>query len=233
MLTLEILYQDDRLVVVNKPSGLLVHPSAEASDRKTCLSILRDQLGRYVYPLHRLDRGTSGILLMGLDSETARLMQGAFIRREVSKTYLAIVRGWLNEEGVLDRPLRKTGGEKETALTRYRTLAHSKLPYPVGNYPEARYSLVRAFPVTGRRHQIRRHLSNASYPIVGDAVHGDGKHNRLFRQLFSCYHLLLHAEAIEFIHPFQKESVVLTTPPHKDFAEICARMGWNVNAELS
>lgn len=231
MSELTILYQDDHIIAVDKPSGLLVHPSAEAADRRTCLSILRDQLGRYVYPLHRLDRGTSGILLMGLDGEIARLMQGAFARREIDKTYLAVVRGWTDEGGVLDRPLRKTGGEKETAVTHYRTLAHGRLPYPVGKYPEARYSLVSAHPVTGRRHQIRRHFSNADHPIVGDAVHGDGKHNRLFRSLFNCYHLLLHASAIGFDHPLLRKRIRLMTPPHRDFLEICSRMGWRASLE--
>ena len=168
---------------------------------------------------------------MGLDPEVTRLMQGAFARREISKSYLAIVRGWLDESGVLDRPLRKHGGGREEALTNYRTLAHATLPYPVGNYPEARYSLVRAEPVSGRRHQIRRHLSNASHPIVGDAVHGDGKHNRLFRSLFNCYHLLLHAERISFQHPVLEERITLTIPPHNDFLEICHRLGWESHLE--
>ena len=139
---------------------------------------------------------------------------------------MAIVRGWTEESGVLDRPLRKKFEEKESALTRFRTLAHGKLPYPVGNYPEARYSLVEARPVTGRRHQIRRHLSNANHPIVGDAVHGDGKHNRLFRSLFNCYHLLLHAIAVEFDHPFDARRISLRAQPPEDFQIICQKIGW-------
>ena len=213
---------------MNKPSGLVVHPSYETTDRNTCMSILRDQLGRYVYPLHRLDRGTSGVLLMGLDSETARRVQSAFVGRNVEKTYLAVVRGWAPPEGTLDHPLKKTKtlDEKEEALTRFRTLAHGVLPFPVGSYPEARYSLVEARPVTGRRHQIRRHLSNASHPIVGDTVHGDGKHNRLFRSIFNCYHLVLHALRIELDHPHTGERLVFTAPVPEDFERICGRMGW-------
>lgn len=206
----------------------MVHPSYETTDRNTCMSILRDQLGRYVYPLHRLDRGTSGVLLMGLDSETARIVQSAFVKREVEKTYLAVVRGWAPPEGTLDHPLKKTKtlNEKEEAVTRFRTLAHGVLPFPVGSYPEARYSLVEARPVTGRRHQIRRHLSNASHPIVGDTVHGDGKHNRLFRSIFNCYHLVLHALRIELAHPHTGEQLVFTAPVPADFEAICCRMGW-------
>lgn len=220
-----IVYRDDELIAVNKPSGLLVHPTSEATDRNTCLSIVRDQIGQFVYPLHRLDRGTSGLLLMGLDADTARIMNKAFAERNIEKTYLAIVRGWVDGHGVLDRPLRKKGEQKESALTYYRNLAHCQLPYPVGRYPVARYSLVEAKPVTGRRHQIRRHLSNADHPIVGDTVHGDGKHNRLFRQLFDCYHVLLHAASIEFDHPSEQKRLRLRVPPPEDFSMICSRMG--------
>lgn len=223
---LDILYQDEYIIAVNKKSGLLVHPSAEASDRRTCLSVVRDQIGAYVYPLHRLDRGTSGVLLMGLDSDTTRHMQGAFARREVSKTYLAVTRGWAGDLGTLDNPLRKTADTKEDAVTHARTLATGTLPIPVGRYPEARYSLVEARPVTGRRHQIRRHLSYANYPIVGDAVHGDGKHNRLFRRIFQCYHILLHALRIEFRHPLTSELLTLSVPPPDDMREVCDRFGW-------
>ena len=223
---LHLLYQDPYIVAVDKPSGLLVHPTAEATDRNTCMSIVRDQIGQFVYPLHRLDRGTSGILLMGLDVESARLMHKAFAERNVAKTYVTIVRGWTEEQGVLNRPLRKKLDKKESAITRFRTLARGKLPFPVGRYPEARYSLVEAMPVTGRRHQIRRHLSNADHPVVGDTVHGDGKHNRLFRQLFNCYHVLLHAVQIEFKHPVDEKQVRLYATPPNDFMEVCQRIGW-------
>ena len=232
---LEILFQDDYLVAMNKPSGLVVHPSYETTDRNTCLSILRDQIGQFVYPLHRLDRGTSGVLLMGLTKDTARAVHAAFTGRHIRKTYVAVVRGWSPKEGTLDRPLRKIYGDKEDALTHFRTLAHGVLPFPVGRYPEARYSLVEARPVTGRKHQIRRHLSNASYPVVGDTVHGDGKHNRLFRSVFDCYHVLLHALHIELEHPHTGDLLSLSARIPEDFMQVCRRMGWHelLSQELS
>jgi len=224
-----ILYHDETIIAIDKPSGLLVHPSADASDRITCLSVVRDMTGRYVYPLHRLDRGTSGVILMGLDVETTRAMQGAFARREVAKRYWAVVRGWMTEDVLYDRPLRKRGTDdgREEAVTSVHPLGCGTLPYPVGRYEEARYSLVEARPVTGRRHQIRRHLSNNDHPILGDAVHGDGRHNRLLRQLFNCHHLLLHAAAITFTHPHTSERLTIRTPLPADMVAICDRLGWS------
>lgn len=227
---LEILYQDEGVVAVHKPSGLLVHPSSIATDRITCMSVLRDQLGRLVYPLHRLDRGTSGVLLMALDAETARAMSEAFVTRRVEKTYLAVTRGWMPEQGTFDRPMRRgedtSRGEKEEAVTHYRMLGHTRLPYPVGSYPEARYSLTAAMPVTGRWHQIRRHFSNGNYPIVGDTVHGDGVHNRLFRERFNSNRLLLHALRITFHSPANHSSITVPAPPPEDFRQLCDELGW-------
>lgn len=222
---LEVLYQDESLVAVNKPSGLLVHPTGIATDRTTCMSLLRDQLGRFVYPLHRLDRGTSGVLMMALDDDAARLMNLAFRERRVHKTYLAIVRGWLPDEGIFERPLRRKNGEREEAITRYRTLGRATVDHPVGPYPEARYSLVSASPVTGRWHQIRRHLSNGNHPVVGDTVHGDGRHNRLFRQLFDSHRLLLHAFRIEFDHPLGGGAQSVSAPIPDDFRRVCRALG--------
>ena len=222
-----VVYRDQWLVVVNKPSGLLVHPSAEASDRDTCLSVVRRQVGAFVYPLHRLDRGTSGLLMLGLDRETARVMHTQFAERTIAKRYLAVVRGWVTEPVTYDRPIRRdrgsTGGE---ALTHVRPLATGRLDIPVGRYPEARYSLVEAEPHTGRRHQVRRHLANNDHPIVGDTVHGDGRHNRLFRGLFGIHHLLLHASRLAFRHPFEEREISLSAPLPADFLDVVDRFGW-------
>lgn len=223
---LEVRYRDEWLVVIDKPSGLLVHPSAEASDRATCLSILRGQVGQFVYPLHRLDRGTSGLLMFGLDSETARIMQTHFVGRRIAKRYLAVVRGWLTEPVTYDRPIRSGGAVPAEAVTNVRPLATGTIDLPVGKYPEARYSLVEAEPLTGRRHQIRRHLANNDHPIVGDTVHGDGRHNRLFRGVFGIHHLLLHASRLHFPHPYDNRDVTLSTPPPEDFWPVFDRLGW-------
>lgn len=232
---LEILYRDEGVVAVNKPSGLLVHPSSIAADRITCLSLLRDRLGQRVYPLHRLDRGTSGVLLMALEGDTARLMSAAFLERRVEKTYLAVTRGRMPPQGTFDRPMRRgedtTKGEKEPAVTHYRTLDYATLPWPVGKYPEARYSLTAAFPVTGRWHQIRRHFSNGNYPIVGDTVHGDGVHNRLFRERFGIRRLLLHALRLEFRSPATDRPVTVVASLPDDLRELFVRLEWRSSIE--
>lgn len=224
---LPVVYRDRALVVVDKPSGLLVHPSAEASDRETCLSVLRRQIGEFVYPLHRLDRGTSGLLMFGLDRETARLMHSAFAERRIAKRYMAVVRGWITEPVTYDRPIGRGEGVGADAETRVRPLATGRLDIPVGRYPEARYSLVEAEPLTGRRHQIRRHLANNDHPIVGDTVHGDGRHNRLFRGVFNIHHLLLHASRLRFRHPYEEDrEISLSVPLPPDFLEVVQRFGW-------
>lgn len=231
--SLPILYEDEHLVIVNKPSGLLVHPSAEAVDRETCLSVMRRQTGRFVYPLHRIDRGTSGALMFGFSSEIARVMNEAFVARRIKKRYLAVVRGWLPEPQTYDRPLKKRNGtdERVDAITHVRPLASATLPIPTGGFDTSRYGLVEAVPETGRRHQIRRHLSYNDHPILGDAVHGDGQHNRTLRRLFGIYHLLLHARAIRCEHPLSGETIDLVAPLPLDFERVLDRFGWSLDDE--
>ncbi len=231
--SLSILYEDEHLVVVNKPSGLLVHPSAEAVDRETCLSVMRRQTGRFVYPLHRIDRGTSGVLMFGFSSEVARVMNASFVARSVKKRYLAVVRGWMSEPQTYDRPLKKRNGTEERveAITHVRPLARVALPIPAGGFDTSRYTLVEAVPETGRRHQIRRHLSYNNHPILGDAVHGDGQHNRTLRRLFGIYHLLLHARAIRCAHPLTGMEIDLLAPLPLDFERVLTRFGWSLDDE--
>ena len=225
-----ILFQDEHLVVVDKPSGLMVHPSAEATDRETCLSVLRRQTGQFVYPLHRLDRGTSGVLMMGFSGEIARLTHKEFAARRIAKRYLAVVRGWVEEEVTYDRPLKKRdgSGERVEAVTHIRPLGKGILPIPSGNFSSTRYSLVEAKPETGRRHQIRRHLSYNDHPILGDAVHGDGRYNKILRRVFGIYHLLLHAREITFPHPIERDPITISAPVPEDFARVMKRFEWEL-----
>lgn len=224
---LEILYRDDRMVVVHKPSGLLVHPSTEAPDRVTCMSLLRDQLGQHVHPIHRLDRGTSGVLLFCLDHEAARAAGLAFQERRVEKTYLTVVRGWTAERG--ENAGEMSGRE---AFTAFERLATTELPIPVGPHPTARYSLLRVFPRTGLRHQIRRHLRRLSHPVVGDVKHGDGAHNRLFREHFGCDRLVLLAESLTMEHPTQGGRLVVETRPDPELEELFSRLGLHRSPRL-
>ena len=235
---LPIIYQDERVVAIHKPSGLLVHRS-ELDRHETCFAVqlLRDQLGRHVYPAHRLDRGTSGVLVFALDKDTARALGGQFERQEVIKTYLAVVRGHPPEAGRIDHALSRRRddaewvGERSTdeaqpAVTDFRRLATCELPHQVDRYPTSRYALVELTPHTGRRHQLRRHLKHIAHPIIGDATFGKGRHNRLFQQLFGCHRMLLACVRMQLRHPIDGRPLDLCAPPDGEFAAVLAALGW-------
>ena len=207
---LPVLYQDDRLVAIDKPSGLVVHRSQQAQDSVNCIGLLRRQLGRFLFAVHRLDRGASGVLVFALDREAGQALSAAFAERQIEKQYLALVRGYLPEDGLIDSPLRGLGGAgPQPAETRFTRLATTEIPHPVRPHPTARYSLVRAEPSTGRTHQLRRHFAHIRHPIVGDANHGDGHHNRLFRHEFGCRRLVLHAERLALPDPTTGDPLVI------------------------
>lgn len=216
---LHILHRDDHLVAVDKPAGWLVHRSPiDRMETRFCVQLLRDQLGQPVYPCHRLDKPTSGVLLFALDTETLKAVNAAFAAHEVRKTYHAIVRGWMDDSGTIDHPLKAIveGGHARgggPAVTQYRTRQHFQCPFPVGPHPTARYSLVELHPLTGRMHQLRRHLKHLHHPIIGDTRYGDGTHNRLFREHYSCHRLLLHATRLELKHPVTGERLEIATHP--------------------
>ncbi len=239
MKALPILYQDEHLVAVNKPSGLLVHRSAiDRHETEIAMKIVRNQLGQWVYPVHRLDKATSGVLVFTLDRETTRRMFRAFSEGEVSKKYLAIVRGFTEEAGRIDHPLRENqdkmsgreeagGGQAKRCLTEYRRLATVELPEPVGRYATARFSLVAAAPATGRTHQIRRHMKHIFHPVVGDTTYGDGRQNEFFRRQFNCRRLLLHAQALEFLHPWNSGRVAVQAPLDHAFRTVLDNLNWS------
>ncbi|WP_062269065.1 tRNA pseudouridine(65) synthase TruC [Endozoicomonas arenosclerae] len=236
--TLEILYQDESLVAVNKPSGLLVHRSMiDRSETRFALQIVRNQVGQHVYPLHRLDKPTSGVLLFALSPEIARIAGKQFEEGLVKKTYLAVVRGYAPESGVIDHPLkeeldkmtdRKARQDKpaQEAVTAYERLATVELPLAIERYPTSRYSLVKAWPKTGRKHQIRRHMKHIAHPIIGDAKHGKGVHNRYFAEHFAAGRLLLACTEMEITHPVSGERLVLSAPLDSVFTHLIHRFGW-------
>jgi tRNA pseudouridine65 synthase len=226
---LDFLYRDDSIVAINKPSGVLVHRSGLATDRVTCMTLLRDELGRWVYPIHRLDRGASGVLLFALDPETASKLGRSFVERSVRKEYVAVVRGWAPEHVEVDYPLddeEVEGSDRVAAQTSLRRLATTELDVAVGRYATSRYSLVAAEPHTGRRHQIRRHLAHLRHPIIGDAVHGDGRHNRYFREELGIGRLLLHGLRLELEHPHEHRSLALEAPLPEELSALMVRLGW-------
>lgn len=233
---LPILYQDDWLVAIDKPSGWLVHRSnLDRHETRIAVQALRDQIGRHVHPVHRLDKGTSGVLLFALSPEVCRQVGEQFAGHETRKTYRAIVRGWPPESGRIDHPLRDiddaydhttTPETPREAITDYRRLATVELPCTVDRYPTARYALLAVSPVTGRRHQIRRHLKHIAHPIVGDATYGKGRHNRFFQAEFGCARLLLACVALGFRHPVTNAPVTLTAPLSGCFARTLKALGW-------
>lgn len=227
LLALKILYQDEHYVAVLKPSGMMVHHNGFDRHSPVAVQTLRQQLGQRVYPVHRLDRATSGVLVFALSSQATAKLAHEFQSRAVHKTYLAIVRGHVQGKGLIDRPITlKETKQEQAAQTRYGALAKVTLPIPVGAYPEARYSLVAVRPITGRRHQIRRHLRSANHPIIGDTRLGDSTHNRLFREHFSSRRLLLSARAIEFRHPITKVTVQIVAPVDGEFTRLGEIFGW-------
>ncbi|PNI01060.1 tRNA pseudouridine synthase C [Vibrio diazotrophicus] len=236
---LEIIYQDEYLVAVNKPAGMLVHRSwLDKHETQFVMQTLRDQIGQHVFPLHRLDRPTSGVLVFALSSEIASNVMPMFANHEMVKTYHAIVRGWIEEGDVLDYPLKeeldkiadkfaKQDKEAQSAVTEYQPLAKVEVPFSTGKFPTTRYCLVEMKPKTGRKHQLRRHMAHLRHPIVGDTTHGDGKHNRLYREEYDCHRLMLHASELRFVHPYTKQELVLKASFDESWQKLFAEFEWN------
>ena len=228
---LEIVFEDEHYVAVNKPNGLLVHRTRIAEEKKEfALQLLRDQLGYQVFTAHRLDRGTSGVLLFAKSSEAAAPLVQAFEERKVTKTYYAIVRGYTAEQETIDSPIRPDKDHKhkapQDAVTHYARLATVELPIPVGRYSTARYSLVQVQPETGRMHQIRKHFAHIRHYIVGDKRHGDWRHNQMFREELHSPNLLLHANQLEFSHPLTGQPTCITAPMPLNMHRLCVQFGW-------
>jgi tRNA pseudouridine65 synthase len=223
-MSLKILYRDPHYVAVDKPAGLLVHRSPISRDRVFALQTLRDQLARRVYPVHRLDRATSGVLLFGLSAEAARRMAALFEARQVDKEYLAVARGWIDAHGLIDHPVADAEGSGQTqpARTQFRRLAKVELPFMVDRYPSARYSLVSVTPETGRRQQIRKHFKHISHHLIGDTTHGNGRHNRFFRNRFGIRRLLLMSRRLTFLHPYYQTHVDIVADKDADWRLISA-----------
>lgn len=231
---MEILYQDEHLIAVNKPAGLLVHrTNIDRHEKHFALQRVRDRIGRRVFPVHRLDKPVSGVLLFALDAMTARRMADGFAGNTVEKTYVAVVRGFAPEQGLIDYALEEQPDKMKDSLagrckpardavTAYRRMAVAELAFPVGRYETARYSLLEVRPRTGRTHQIRRHMKHVFHPVIGDTTHGDGKHNRFFRAQVGCRRLLLSATRLAFAHPHTAAAVEINARLDEDFSRALA-----------
>lgn len=261
---LEVIYRDEYLIAVNKPAGMLVHRSwLDRHETRFVMQTLRDQIGQHVFPLHRLDRPTSGVLLFALSSEVASIAAPMFAMKEepelsngeevksqpidesslaskqFKKTYHAIVRGWIEEGDRLDYPLKKEVDKiadkhatqdkpAQSAITDYQPLAKVEVPHSTGRFPTSRFCLVEMKPLTGRKHQLRRHMAHLRHPILGDTSHGDGKQNRLFRDVYQARRLMLHATTLSFIHPITKEPVEIKADFDQVWLDLFKAFGWDV-----
>lgn len=224
---LEVLYRDARCAVINKPAGLMAHASGLArGEDDFLLHRLRDQFASKVHLIHRLDRATSGCVLVAFDAEAASVLGKAFMGRDVGKDYLAICRGWPEAEFTVDHDLDGGPGkpEKKPAITAFRCLATAELPLASAEHPTSRYALLLCTPVTGRFRQIRRHLKHVSHHLIGDTSHGDGRHNRAFRML-GVHRMLLHAWRLRFPHPESGEMLICTAPLDAEFGKALAVLG--------
>ena len=197
---LQVLYQDSLLVIIRKPPGYHVHPSELSPGETAVLQILRDQIDHYVYPAHRLDRPTSGVLVFALNAQTASNLGEAFRLHRVRKLYAALVRGWFPRDLVADSSLDDGDGVERPSLTVFNCLQHFELPMALGTFPTVRSSLVLCETKSGRRHQIRRHLSRSQHPVLGDTAYGDRHHNHFYQRQFSMPHLQLFSIGIGFYY---------------------------------
>ena len=226
-LNLDIIYRDEYLIAINKPHGLLVHKSKYVGEADMfAVQLLRNQIGQYIWPCHRLDRKTSGVLLFSLDVETNSLVQQQFTNNEISKKYLSIVRGYTDDDGVIDYPLINEKGKQQEALTKYKTLKRAEIDVPFGKFNTSRYSLVEVYPQTGRMHQIRKHFAHIFHPIIADRTHGCNKQNRLFKERWNMITMTLHASDISFIHPITKSEVNIKASVSDEFNRVNSIMGW-------
>lgn len=236
---IEIIYEDEFLVAINKEAGLLVHRSwLDKGETRFAMQLTRDAVGCHVFPVHRLDRPTSGVLLFAKNSAVARSLTEAFTEHKVEKQYLAVVRGFMPEQGMLDYALSfqpdaiadkfaDLDKPPQDAVTHWQSLAQIELPFAVSKkHDTSRYSLVRLTPETGRKHQLRRHMAHLFHPIVGDTSHGDGRHNRFFRSQYGCERLLLHAESLSFAHPVSGEPLLLKADLDSQWRRIMEEFDW-------
>ena len=231
---LSILYQDENLVAINKPSGLLVHRSPiDKHETRFAVQELRNQIGRHVYPLHRLDKPTSGVLVFALSSEAASCYSLQFREHQIAKTYLALVRGYGPGQMSIDHELSddaddyagiKAGGDAKEALTHVKCLDQFEIPLVVDRYPTTRLSLMQCEPVTGRKHQIRRHLKHIGHPIVGDSRHGKGLLNRACEGYFSAGRLWLACTQV-ILSERQGQPLVIEAPLATDFVGVLRQLG--------
>lgn len=226
-----VLFEDDFCVIANKPNNVLVHHahhSRNKIDEDSLLQLLENQLSLKLYPVHRLDRKTSGILLLAKKTAYVSEFQNLFTKNEIEKTYYAIVRGFSPSELVINSPVKGRDADVyKDAETHLTTLQTIELNIPVKPYDKSRYSLVKLLPKTGRMHQLRIHLTKISHPIIGDPKYGDKNHNIMYENQWNATHLFLHAASLEFVHPFTSQKLLINAPFPENWISIFNHFDWN------
>ena len=233
---LEILYEDSHFIAINKPAKLLVHRSdIDRHETRFAVQELRDQIGRYVWPVHRLDKGTSGVLLFAFEPQTVATMAEIFNTDQVKKAYCAVVRGWIEQSIFLDHAItppidpyikQRKAPEALSAQTTITPWACAEIAFPSNGFETSRYALVQAEPLTGRRHQIRKHLKHLSHPILGDSSYGKGEHNRMMRDRFGVDRMLLHAWLLQFTSPFDQKTIRICAGVDDDWKRALQAFAW-------
>ncbi|WP_444898558.1 pseudouridine synthase [Microbulbifer sp. VAAC004] len=236
----EIIYEDEHLLAAYKPEGWLVHRSEiDRHETRILLQHLRNLSGYHLYPVHRLDKPTSGVIIFGKSSAVAAQLQHQLEGKGSLKKYLAVCRGYCPEQETIDYPLPpvadfkhqrkrpKSELPRQEAITLFQRLATIELPYEVDRYPTSRYSLVEIQLKTGRRHQIRRHFKHIHHPLIGCPKYGKSSHNHFFSQQFNCGRLLLHAVKLELQHPVSQKLLVLQAEPRGKFMKLLQTFGWS------
>ncbi|SEB43854.1 tRNA pseudouridine synthase C [Tenacibaculum sp. MAR_2009_124] len=232
-MSLEIIYQDEYIVCVSKPNNVVVHHahhSRNVVDEKSLLQLLQEQLGEKLYPVHRLDRKTSGIILLTRETKFVSDFQKLFTDNAIIKRYFGIVRGHAPERLIIDSPVKGRDSDVyKEAETLLEAVNQITLDIPVKPYDTSRYSLVRLTPKTGRLHQLRIHTNKISHPLIGDPKYGDKNHNLMYQENFNCGNLFLHAKTLEFQHPYLKKELILSTSLPEDWKTILQTFNWSIS----
>lgn len=229
-MNLEIIFEDEYVICVHKPNNVLVHHahhSRNVADEDSLLQLILNQTGLKVYPIHRLDRKTSGIILLAKQKEYVSKFQELFTNNQIQKTYFGVVRGFSPDTKTIDSPVKgRDANVHKDALTELRTLEKITLDIPVKPYDSSRYSLVELSPKTGRMHQLRVHSNKISHPLIGDAKYGDKNHDIMFVENFGWKNMFLHAGKLEFTHPFTSEELLLKATFPKDWIALFNKFSW-------
>ena len=229
-MSLEIIFEDEHIICVNKPNNVLVHHaflSRNVADEDSLLQLIAKEFQIKVYPIHRLDRKTSGLILMAKEKDFVSKFQELFIAKEIQKIYYGIVRGHSPETKIIDSPVKgRDANVHKEALTHLKTLANITLDIPVKPYDSSRYSLVELSPKTGRMHQLRVHSNKISHPLIGDTKYGDKNHDLMFDENFGWKNLFLHAGILKFTHPFTAEELTLKGNFPKDWIALFEEFSW-------